>query len=526
LIAGSTPGGFMQRRFAAAVGCLFLLFAVVAPAEVKPAALFSDHMVLQRGMQAPIWGTAAPGEAVKVTLNGKSRSTTAGPDGKWMLRLRKLQAGGPYEIQIQGTNSLIIHDVLVGEVWLGSGQSNMVFTVSRKAASFAGMLDEDKEIAAANYPTIRMFTVKTEKSYTPRDEVTGTWQICSPETVPGFSAVGYLFARDLQQRLHVPVGVLTVAYGASTAESWVSREAVAADPQLKPMLDRFDALENFYKTHPGTMTAEAPPTPQTINGRTVRPGPMRDPVEDQHEPTVLFNGMVHPVIPYAIRGVLWYQGESIVGGKEGVALYPHVMETLVGEWRKLWSEGAFPFYAVQLPALKNVSNNPLVREGQAQILSLANSGLAVTIDVGDPDNVHPKDKEPVGERLALIALANAYGRKLESSGPRYSSMTIEDQAIRIRFTHVDGGLVAKNGPLKWFQIAGENQQFVDAEATIDGDSVLVKSDKVAAPAAVRYAWANYPIGCNLANAAGLPAAPFRTDTWDALTEIAKEFTGK
>jgi sialate O-acetylesterase len=517
----------MHRRIAAAVCCLFLLFAIAASAEVKPAALFSDHMVLQSGMPVPIWGTAAPGEAVKITFNGKSLSTAAGPDGKWMLRLRKLKAGGPYEMRIQGTNSLTIHDVLVGEVWLGSGQSNMAFTVSKKVAPYAGMLDEDKEIAAANYPTIRMFTVKEEKSYTPRDDVKGEWKICSPETVPGFSAVGYLFARDLQQRLHVPVGILTVAYGASTAEAWMPREAVAADPKIKPMLDRFDALEDFFKTHPGIATADAPPAPQTINGRSaVRPGPMRDPVGDQHEPTVLFNGMLHPVIHYAIRGAIWYQGESIVGGKDGLALYPHVMDAMVTSWRKLWDEGDFPFYAVQLPALKNVSNNPLVREGQAQILTLANSGLAVTIDVGDPDNVHSKNKAPVGERLALIALANVYGRKLEFSGPRYSSMKVEGQAIRIRFTHVDGGLVAKDGPLKWFQIAGADQQFFDAEATIDGDTVIVKSGKVAAPVAVRYAWANYPIGCNLFNAAGLSAAPFRTDTWDAMAEVAREFTGK
>jgi len=517
----------MQHRIAAAVGCLFLFFAIAASAEVKTAALFSDHMVLQSGMQAPVWGTAAPGEAVKITFNGKSRSTTAGPDGKWMLRLRKLKAGGPYEMRIQGTNSLSIHDVMVGEVWLASGQSNMAFTVSKKVASYAGMLDEEKEIAAANYPAIRMFTVKEEKSYTPRDDVKGEWKICSPETVSGFSAVGYLFARDLQQRLKTPVGILTVAYGASTAEAWMPRETVAADPKIKPMLDRFDVLEDFYKAHPGIAAAEAPPAPQTINGRsTVRPGPMRDPAGDQHEPTVLFNGMLHPVIPYGIRGVIWYQGESIVGGKEGLALYPHVMEAMVTSWRKLWGEGDFPFYAVQLPALKNVSNNPLVREGQAQILTLPNSGLAVTLDVGDPDNVHPKNKVPVGERLALIALANVYGRKLEFAGPRYSSMKVEGQAIRVRFTHVDGGLVAKDGPLKWFQIAGEDQQFVDAEATIDGDTVIVKSDKVSTPAAVRYAWANYPIGCNLFNDAGLPAAPFRTDAWDAMTEIAKELTGK
>jgi sialate O-acetylesterase len=241
---------------------------------------------------------------------------------------------------------------------------------------------------------------------------------------------------------------------------------------------------------------------------------------------VLFNGMLHPVVPYAVRGAIWYQGESIVGGSDGVELYPHVMETLVDEWRKLWGEGDFPFYAVQLAALKNVSNNPMVREQQTKILSLPDTGLAVTIDVGDPDNVHPKDKEPVGQRLALIALAKTYGRKVEYSGPVYASMKIEGSAIRLRFTHADGGLVAKSGSLQWFQIASADKQFLDAQAVINGDTVTVKSDQVRVPVAVRYAWANYPDGANLYNAAGLPAAPFRTDDWDALTDIAKEFSGQ
>lgn len=483
-------------------------------------------MVLQRGMPVPVWGMASPGETVKVTLNGHTSATKAGPDGKWMVRLHKLKAGGPYEMRIAGTNSITIHDVLVGEVWLATGQSNMVFTVSKKAAYFAGMLDEDKEIAAANYPQIRMFTAKTVKSYTPQDDPIGDWQVCSPETVPAFSAVGYLFARELQQRLHIPIGILTVAYGGSTAESWLPRQALEDDPRLKPMLDRFDTLESFYKSHPGAMAADAPPGPQTINARPGKPAPLRDPVEDQHQPTVLFNGMLRPVIPYAVRGAIWYQGESIVGGKAGVALYPHVMATLVTGWRQLWGEGDFPFYAVQLPALKNVSNNPMVREAQAQILSLPNTGLAVTIDAGDPDNVHPKNKEPVGERLALIALANTYKQKLEYSGPQYSSMQVDGSSVRIHFTHVDGGLVAKDGPLNWFQIAGTDQHFVDADAVTVGKTVVVKSASVPAPVAVRYAWANYPFGCNLYNAAGLPAAPFRTDDWDALSEIATEFTGK
>ena len=240
---------------------------------------------------------------------------------------------------------------------------------------------------------------------------------------------------------------------------------------------------------------------------------MRDPVLDQHEPTVLFNGMLHPVIQYAIRGAIWYQGESIVGGKEGLALYPRVMDAMVTSWRKLWGEGDFPFYAVQLPALKNVSNNPLVREGQAQILTLPNSGLAVTIDVGDPDNVHPKDKAPVGERLTLIALANVYSRKLEFAGPRYNSMKVEGNSIRVKFTHVGGGLVAKGGDLKWFQVAGADKNFVDAAAKIDGTTIVVTAPGVSVPLAVRYAWHRWPEGANLYNADGLPAPQFRSDDW-------------
>ncbi len=515
----------MPKGLILIVACCFLL-PVPCSAQVKPAALFSDHMVLQRDMPVPVWGTATPGETVTVTLNGQSQSTTAAPDGHWMLRLHKLAAGGPYEMRIAGKNTIVLHDVLVGEVWLASGQSNMAFTVSHKAEFYAGMLDEDKVIAAANHPDIRMFTADTVKALTPQVSVIGSWKVSSPQTVGAFSAIGYIFARELEQRLHVPVGIVTVAFGASTAESWLPREALAADPQLKPMLDRFDAAESFFKSHPRATVGDAPPAPEPLNGHPLAPSTLlRDPAEDQHQPTVMFNGMLHPVIPYAIRGVLWYQGESIVGGASGLALYPHVMETLVKTWRALWGEGDFPFYAAQLAALQNISNNPVVREQQAKILTLPNTGLAITIDVGDPTNVHPKNKEPVAHRLALIALANVYGKKVEDSGPVYSSMKIEGRSIRIRFTHAAGGLVAKDGPLTGFTIAGSDQRFVDALAAIQGDSVLVSSPGVSKPIAVRYAWANYPAGVNLYNAAGLPAAPFRTDHWDALSALASQFTG-
>jgi sialate O-acetylesterase len=515
----------MRKFIWAASGCVVGLWAVVLSAEVKPATLFSDHAVLQQGMAVPVWGTAAAGEKVTVKLNGKKGTATTGADGRWMVKLKKLKAGGPFEMTIAGKNTVTVKDVLVGEVWLGSGQSNMAFTVSKKKNPWAGMLDEEGEIAAAKYPQVRMFTGKATKSYEPQSEIAGEWVVCSPETVGDFSAVGYLFARDLQRELKVPVGIVLEAYGASTAEAWLPREAMAGDARLKPMLDRFDAREAYFREHPGGSDEGAPAGPQTLNARTGKPGPMRDPVQDQHQPTVLFNGMIQPVLPYAIRGVLWYQGESIVGGKYGVALYPHVMETVVKEWRERWGEGELPFYFVQLAALKNVSNNPAVREAQAQLLKVPKTAMAVTIDIGDPTNVHPKNKEPLGERLTTIAMSQVYGRKVEYSGPVYESMKVEGGAVRVRFTHA-AGLMAKGGVLKWFQVAGADEKFVDAEARIEGDSVVVTSDSVVAPMAVRYAWDDYPEGANLYNGAGLPASPFRTDTWDALTPVAERFTGK
>jgi sialate O-acetylesterase len=511
--------------------CATLALAVSARAEVKPNPLFSDHMVLQSGMPVPIWGMADPGEKVSVTLLKQTKTATADASGKWIVRLAKLKSGGPYEMTIAGKapgeTPIVVKDVLIGEVWLGSGQSNMQFYVSKNGPGHNpyGLLDEEKEIAAANFPQLRMFTVKNAKAIDPQSNEVGTWEVCSPATVPNFSAVGYLFGRDLNQALKLPVGIVLSAYGASTAEAWVPRDAMAADPLLKPMLDKLDAREAYFKAHPGASDADAPPAPQTINSRPGRAGVVRDPSQDQHQPTVLYNAMINPILPYAIRGAIWYQGESVVGGPNGVMLYGHVMETMVTDWRKLWGEGNFPFYVVQLPGQQNVSNNPLIREQQAKILSLPNSGMAVVLDTSEAKNVHPHNKEPLGVRLTDIALANVYGKKIEYSGPVYSSMKVQGSAIHVAFTHA-GGLMAKGGDLKWFQIAGADQKFVDADAKIEGSSVIVSSPAVAAPVAVRYAWDNYPVTANLYNSAGLQAAPFRTDTWDAMPPIEAQFTAK
>ena len=499
-----------------------LLTASPLLAGVKLASPFTSHMVLQRDMKVPVWGTAEAGEKITVEFAGQKISTKAGADGKWRMDLKPLEASAEgWTFTVTGSHTaqpIKLDDVLVGEVWLASGQSNMDFSMSKKVKFFAGVKNEESEIAAANYPLIRMFTGTAAKAYTPQPRVGGEWKVCSPETAPAFSAVGYFFARDLQQEIKVPVGIITEAFGASTAETWIRRETMAADPKLKPMLDRFDAAVEKFRTNPPPVVAA--PRSEDVSATNAAPagrrrggGPPRDPVQDQHNATVLFNGMIAPIIPFAIRGVIWYQGESIVdANKGGIELYPHVQATLIRDWRKLWGEGDFPFYIVQLAGQEAASNSPLVREAQATVLSLPNTGMAVATDIGEAKNVHPHNKQDVGDRLSRIALANVYGRKIEFSGPVYESMKVEDNTIRIKFSHLGGGLVAKGGePLKWFVIAGADMKFVSADAKIDGDTVVVSSPEVTVPVAVRYAWVNFPDGCNLFNAAGLPAAQFRTD---------------
>lgn len=488
------------------------MMCLVARAEVRMASPFTSHMVLQCDSKAPVWGWAAPGEEVTVEFAGQKKSATADSDGKWRVDLDPLAASGmSQEMVVSGSrsaNPTRLDDVLVGEVWLASGQSNMDFTVAKtEKYYFAGVTNEAEEVAAANYPNIRMFSGEWKRSYTPQREVAGKWKICTPENVREFSAIGYFFARDLQKELKMPVGILTLTYGASTAQAWIRREAIAANPKLRPVLDQFDA----------TVKAYVPPAEEEMTrwkaavdrakaaGKRPPRQPHPDPTQDQHNPTVMFNGMIAPVVPYAMRGAIWYQGESITAPKE---LFPLWNETLIKDWRGLWGKD-FPFYFCQLAALRANSNTPEVRKEQAAALSLPNTGMAVTIDIGDEKNVHPKDKQDVGDRLSRIALANVYGRPLEFSGPRFDSMAVEGNAVRVKFSHLGGGLVARNGDLQTFEIAGADGKFIAANAKIDGNTVVVNAPEVTAPVAVRYAWSPYPAGCNLFNTAGLPAPPFR-----------------
>jgi sialate O-acetylesterase len=486
-----------------------------AQAAVTLASPFTDHMVLQRDQPVPIWGKSSNGgDQVTVRFNGQTVHTTADGDGRWRVRLAPMSAGGPYELVVDPDtpDQARVEDVLIGEVWLASGQSNMDFTVAKTPKYFfAGVNHESAEVAEANYPQLRMFTGAWSRTYDPQTEVVGTWKICTPESVREFSAIAYFFARDLQQALNVPVGIVTLTYGASTAQAWIRREAIAADPRLKPTLDAFDARVKTYTPPTEAEMAQWQAVVDQAKASGQRPPrgsrPHPNPVSDQHNPTVLYNGMIAPFVPYAIRGIIWYQGESITGPHE---LFPVWNETLINDWRQLWGS-ELPFYFCQLSAQEATSNNPDIRELQAQALSLPATAMVVTVDIGDRHNVHPKNKQDVGDRLTRIALAKVYGQKIECYGPWYESAAVEGGTLRLSFSHLGGGLVARGGPLKTFEIAGSDGKYVVAEAKIDGDTIVVSAPTVPAPTAARYAWSAYPDGCNLYNAAGLPAAPFRTD---------------
>ena len=514
----------MKLITALTVLLLALCNSAALRADVKPAALFGDHMVLQQGMSVPVWGWADPGEQVTVSIAGQKQSATAGADRKWMVRLTNLKASSePIEMTIAGKNTIKIVDILVGEVWLGSGQSNMDFVVSGDTAKypgmaqrFAGVANEAQEIAAANCPHIREFRVPLKTSELPLEDVTGKWQVCTPETVPGFSAIGYLFSRDLQKAIKQPIGFITSAFGASCAQAWVSKDVLESDPRLKPLMDGFATQVDAFKAAAAAPPPAEAPTPAgapdapAAGGRGRRGGGRGSPFSNQHSPYVLWNAMIKPIEPYAIKGVLWYQGESIT---EGLQLYPVVMEHVITSWRRQWGEGEFPFYFVQLAAEDANSNRPEVREAQAQALKVPNTAMAVAMDIGEKTNVHPKNKQDLCDRLARIARARVYGEKIEYSGPVYGSMQVEGVSIRVKFTHVSGGLAAKGGDLKWFQIAGADKNFVDAAAKIDGNTIVVTAPGVSAPVAVRYAWHRWPEGANLYNSDGLPAPQFRSDDW-------------
>ena len=492
---------------------LFLVFPLLASADVRLPAVLGDHMMLQADRPIHLWGWADAGEQVNVTFRGQSGSATTGANGKWSLYLNPESAGGPYTLEVAGKNRIRLDDVLVGEVWLGSGQSNMVWMLRNSN-------NADEEILAAGYPQIRLFKVKLETAGAPKEDVEGEWMVCGPETVPGFSAVGYFFARHLHQKTGKPFGIIQSAWGGTPAQAWTPRESLDEDPALHRFVEDWARTERAYpramvryEAQIGRWEAEAAAARKAGKDPGRRPQPPRGPGH-HHAPATLYNAMIAPLTPFPVRGFIWYQGENNANQEHGY-IYERLFRTMIEDWRERWGLGSLPFLFVQLANYGRVpetSHWPEIREAQSKTLGLADTGMAVTIDIGNPVDIHPRNKQDVGLRLALAARAIAYGEHdLVYSGPVFRQATADEGRLRLWFDHVGSGLVLENEG-KGFQVAGADGRFHTAKAGIDGETVVVSSPHVEAPIAVRYGWSPAP-EASLFNAEGLPASPFRSDDW-------------
>lgn len=476
---------------------ILLSTATFAIAEVKLPAIFSNHMVLQQSSKIPVWGTAAVEEAVTVTLANQTQTVKTNDKGNWQINLKPMKAGGPHTLTVAGDarHTIVMSNVMIGEVWVCSGQSNMQWSVDRSN-------NAKKEIAAAKWPNIRLFTVQRDIAGQPKRDCTGKWVQCSPKTIPSFSAASYYFGRHLHKQLKVPVGLIHTSWGGTPAEAWASRETLDADPKLKVLVNRWDEK---IAQHMAAASA---------------PAANKDPRHNPHRASGLYNAMIHPLIPYAIRGAIWYQGESNAGR---AYQYRRLFPAMIQDWRKHWGQSDFPFLFVQLANFREVKPEPddsawaELQEAQLMTLKLPNTGMAVAIDIGEANDIHPKNKQDVGKRLALNALAIAYGRDVAHTGPLYDSVKFENGKAIVTLKNAVKGLTTRNNePVKGFVIAGNDRKFVWADAKIDGNTVIVSGKKVKSPAAVRYAWADNPM-CNLYDGTGLPASPFRTDEWAGIT---------
>jgi len=499
---------------AAALALALLCGGSPCRADITLPSLISDNMVLQQRDKVNVWGKAEPGETVTVQLGTDSSQVTAAKDGSWAVKLGGLKAGGPYDMVISGKNSITVHNVAIGDVWLCAGESNMEYKVIAARNGQA-------ELADATLPMVRVFTVKHNASEKPAADCQGVWTICDPDTARDFSAIGFFFAKELNRGMRIPIGLIQSAWGPSPAEAWTPRQALEKD--LGSVLERYDKAASAYpaalsayqarladwKSASDAAKAAGSPIPTHAPFPPLPPGGPR-------EPSALFNGMIQPLVHFPIRGVLWYQGETDTAGPQ---IYRTLFPAMIAAWRKAWNAD-FPFLYVQLPGF--LARHPLpvesrwaeLREAQALALNTPKTGMAVTIDLGEEHNMHPANKQEVAHRLALIAESQVYDKSgVTASGPVFSGMRIEDGKAVLTFAHVDGGLVVENGPLiKGFAIAGADRKFLWADVEIRENKVIVRSKEVPQPVAVRYAWADTP-DCNLFNLARLPVAPFRTDNW-------------
>jgi sialate O-acetylesterase len=497
----------MKFRVVYPLLAVLLVLGLAGPAEsvradVTLPRILGSGMVLQRDLPVPVWGWADPGEEVVVSFAGQSRSVKAGENGKWLIRLEPLKASAEGAILIvEGNNRIALDNILVGEVWICSGQSNMEWRLIQ------GMRAKE-EVEAASHPGIRLFNVPGHTtSPLPREKGPGSWQVCTPKSASGFSAVGYFFGRRLNRELGVPVGLVGSNWGGTRIEPWVNLAGFESVPELSGLAHEVKQ----YKAR------------TRVGGSS---------------PSAIYNSMVHPLAPFAMRGGIWYQGES--NGNEGISYY-HKKHALVNGWRKAFQNKDLAFYWVQLANFQRENPKPVggdgwakIREAQTKALDIPGSGMAVITDIGAANDIHPRNKQDVGSRLAQWALHQTYERKsLVPAGPLYKGQEVEGDSIRLSFDHVGKGLMVgrktgldptaevKDGKLAHFAIAGDDKKWFWAEASIDGDTVVVRSADVPRPAAVRYAFSMNPAKANLYNREGLPAGPFRTDNWPRPSENLK-----
>ena len=565
--------------------CFLLGFSTALHAKVSLPAIFGDHMVLQQSATMPVWGKATPGEKVTVTVGSSTASAITGTDGRWRVDLTPLNASkDPVTMTVTGSNTLTFSDVLVGDVWVCSGQSNMEYGINSTTKA-------KEDIPKANRPMLRLFMVQKTFSFTPLDGIAtgnnanntndtliGHWQVCTPEILVGhggwpdsFSAVAYYFGSEIQERTGLPVGLIQTPWGGKPIQAFMSLESLKKDPdftvyvakhekefadspalkaaaaskraeynaQMKAWNDQYGAafkqsMEEFTKAENAAKAAHAP-LPTRPKPPVAMPTPLPDGNPKPDTPTHLFNGMISTIIPYAIKGVIWYQGEN---NRDMPWDYDKLFAAMISDWRGRWGQGDFPFLFVQLASFQAPASQPVeksawavIRDMQLRTLKVPNTAMAVAIDIGEANNIHPGDKVDVAHRLALAARKNVYGEQLECSGPLYDGMTVEGDKARIRFQHAKGLKIAAHpqmypdlvptvpAELGAFAIAGADRNWVPAKAVIDGETVVVSSEQVKQPVAVRYGWANNP-SCHLYNEANLPASPFRTDDWQDATGAA------
>jgi sialate O-acetylesterase len=507
-------------RVAALVAFCHQAFAVI-----QPHPLFSDHAVLQMGAPLPVWGRADPGERIFVQIGGAVQKSLADSNGNWRVTFEPLKEPGAVTFTIVGDLSvdpIILNDVLVGDVWLGSGQSNMDMRIAGGIPEtdryWCGINRQEEEIAAANYPQVRMFLQDVVMSDLILSQPTGKWVVCSPQTAGDFSATGYFFAREIHQETKRPIGFVLSCYGASTVQAWISQAELQKVAAGERMLEKYQKAQADFanpetqEKYVASLDTWAANASKAALAQKRQPRRPKNPHLDQHNPCVLFNGMTATLVGYPLRGVVWYQGESNLAD---AASYTDLMEALITDWRARWKAPELPFLFVQLANYKERSQDPnaksqlaALRQAQMDTLRVPNTGMATAIDIGDAKDIHPKNKQDVGHRLALIARAKVYGQDVPYSGPVLKTAKREQSAVQLTFEHTDGGLNARGDSLTGFTVAGADGKFVWAKAEIEGNSIIVTSPAVPEPAQVAYAYADNP-SVSLYNGAGLPALPFK-----------------